>query len=61
MSAEVKLKPGWFINDVRRASNRVDQWSAQLAKFDKPTPTSEGSREFVETEWQSESVRKRGE
>lgn len=28
MSREVKLKPGWFVAGVRRAAERVDEWSA---------------------------------
>jgi hypothetical protein len=27
MPAEPKLEPGWFIKDVRRASERVSQWT----------------------------------
>jgi hypothetical protein len=27
MPAEPKLEPGWFIKDVRKASERVSQWT----------------------------------
>ena len=27
MSAEVQLKPGWLMKDVRRASERLTEWS----------------------------------
>jgi len=27
MAGEVNLKPGWFIKDVRRAAERLSDWS----------------------------------
>ena len=27
MAAEVKLNPGWLMRDVRKASERLDQWA----------------------------------
>jgi len=30
MAGEVNLKPGWFIKDVRRAAERLSDWSNVL-------------------------------
>ena len=31
VAAEVKLKPGWLIEDVRKASERFDEWTSDRA------------------------------
>jgi hypothetical protein len=30
VSAEVKVQPGWLIKDVRKASQRLNEWSKAL-------------------------------
>jgi hypothetical protein len=38
MAAEVKLQPGWFLKDVRRAAERLNQWTSQSATTVKSAP-----------------------
>ena len=37
--AEIKLRPGWLANDVKRAQSRLDQWTGAWERATALLPT----------------------
>ena len=37
--AEIKLRPGWLANDVRRAQSRLEQWTGAWERASAVLPT----------------------
>jgi hypothetical protein len=43
MAEEITLRPGWLIEDVRRASQRLDEWATpRTDRFDEPRSPATG-------------------
>lgn len=45
MSTEVNLKPGWFIKDVRKAAERLNEWSTAANNSILPSLAGQSQKE----------------
>jgi hypothetical protein len=43
--AEIKLRPGWLANDVKRAQSRLDQWTGASERATALLPTQANAME----------------
>jgi hypothetical protein len=41
--AEIKLRPGWLANDVKRAQSRLEQWNGAWERASAVLPTQAGA------------------